>query len=133
MNEQEMVKEFHKAFGLLISDQPNALETDAEVRQLRLRLIEEELEEYKVALIEGDIVEIAKELADLLYVIYGAGVSHGIDLHEVFKEVHRSNMTKKGGHKDAGGKWIKPETYEAANLTGIIFKVDEQDRADRWG
>jgi predicted HAD superfamily Cof-like phosphohydrolase len=62
--------------------------------ELRDRLIREEADEYKGAAIEGDLVEVADGLADLLYVVLGTCVAHGIDIQPIFDEVHRSNMTK---------------------------------------
>ncbi|MEC4681184.1 MAG: hypothetical protein VST67_10880, partial [Nitrospirota bacterium] len=67
-----------------------------------------------------DLPAMAKELADLLYVVYGTAVSLGIDLEPVFKEVHRSNMSKVGGYKREDGKWVKPPTYSPASLEDIL-------------
>lgn len=63
---------------------------------------------------------IAKELADLLYVVYGTAVSCGIDLEPIFREVHRSNMSKVGGHRRADGKWVKPLTYSPAVIEPLL-------------
>ena len=68
----------------------------------------------------SDIEAVAKELADLLYVVYGTAVSCGIDMAPVFREVHRSNMSKVGGHKRADGKWMKPPNYSPARLQPIL-------------
>ncbi len=59
-------------------------------------------------------------MADLLYVVYGAAVSYGIDMDPVFREVHRSNMSKVGGYKRADGKWVKPATYSPACIEPIV-------------
>lgn len=115
---QRMVREFHRAFGIMIAERP-AIPDDA-TRTLRMRLIEEEFQELREALTRGEITGVAKELADLLYVVYGTAVSCGIDMEPVFQEVHRSNMTKVGGHKRADGKWVKPATYSPAELQGIL-------------
>src|SRR4029453_6442141 len=63
---------------------------------------------------------IAKEVADLLYVVYGTAVSYGIDMAPVFREVHRSNMSKVGGYKREDGKWVKPATYSPAAIQPIL-------------
>ena len=63
---------------------------------------------------------IAQEIADLLYVVYGTAVSFGIDMEPVFREVHRSNMSKVGGYKREDGKWVKPATYSPAAITPIL-------------
>jgi len=75
---------------------------------------------------ERDTVAVAKELADLLYVVYGTAVSCGIDMEPVFREVHRSNMSKVGGHKREDGKWVKPSTYSPARLELIL--VDQSGK-----
>ena len=70
--------------------------SDAETMELRIDLIEEELEELKDAILsaDGTLIDVADALTDLLGVVYGAGHSFGIDLDKCFEEVHRSNMTK---------------------------------------
>jgi len=113
-----MVQEFHEQFDIHVSPTPSI--PDEPTRNLRKRLIQEELEELQEAMQEKDLPSIAKELADLLYVVYGTAVSLGIDMEPVFQEVHRSNMSKVGGYKREDGKWVKPPTYSPALLDGII-------------
>jgi predicted HAD superfamily Cof-like phosphohydrolase len=117
-DEQRMVAEFHQTFGLARPRQPTRL--DEPTRTLRIRLIQEEFDELKEALETEDVVAVAKELADLLYVVYGTAVSCGIDMEPVFREVHRSNMSKVGGQRRADGKWLKPPTYSPARLEPIL-------------
>ena len=118
--EQEKVREFHQVFEILINTEPTI--ADLDTRNLRRKLIAEELYELRDAFLANDIVKTADALGDLLYVVYGAGVALGIDLEPIFNEIHRSNMTKVGGHKRADGKWIKPDSYEVANLEPIILE-----------
>jgi predicted HAD superfamily Cof-like phosphohydrolase len=117
---QSMVERFHRLFDILV--QPTPGQVDERTRALRERLIQEEFEELKQAMSQRDLAAIAKELADLLYVIYGTAVSYGIDMDPVFREVHRSNMSKIGGHKREDGKWVKPPTYSPAAIEPILFK-----------
>jgi hypothetical protein len=120
-NEQQMVLEFHQKFNGLISPKPTTLsEFGTKYHELRVRLIKEELTEYEYALAAGDLVGIADALGDLKYVIEGAAVSHGIDLDPIFREIHRSNMTKTGGGKDAGGKILKGPDYEPPILAPLL-------------
>ena len=93
---------------------------DEQTRVLRERLIHEEFEELKEAMGKNDLFAVAKELADLLYVVYGTAVSYGIDMEPVFREVHRSNMSKVGGYKREDGKWVKPATYSPAVIEPIL-------------
>ena len=116
--EQQMVAEFHQAFD--IAREPFPAIPDEATRMLRVRLIQEEFDELQEALGRGDTVAVAKELADLLYVVYGTAVSCGINMEPVFREVHRSNMSKVGGHKRADGKWVKPASYSPARLEPIL-------------
>lgn len=115
---QRMVQEFHKQFEIHVSPTPSI--PDEPTRILRKRLIQEEFDELQEAMREKDLPSIAKELADLLYVVYGTAVSLGIDMEPVFQEVHRSNMSKVGGHKREDGKWVKPPTYSPARLEDLL-------------
>ena len=117
---QQMVLEFHQQFDIHIAAQPTI--PDESTQKLRARLIQEEFDELQEAMKSKDLPNIAKELSDLLYVVFGTAVSCGIDMEPVFKEVHRSNMSKVGGHKREDGKWVKPSTYSRANLEPIIAR-----------
>jgi predicted HAD superfamily Cof-like phosphohydrolase len=117
-DEQWMVQEFHRRFDILIHALPTI--PDDATKELRMRLIQEEFLELQEALAKQDLAAVAKELADLLYVVYGTAVSCGIDMEPVFQEVHRSNMSKVGGHKRADGKWVKPPGYSPASVQPIL-------------
>ena len=117
---QAMVERFHRLFDILVQQRPGLV--DGRTRVLRERLIHEEFEELKEAMGKEDLPAIAKELADLLYVVYGTAVSYGIDMGPVFREVHRSNMSKIGGYKRDDGKWVKPPTYSPAAIEPILTK-----------
>ena len=89
------VEEFHDAMGLPISDVRDGAHVGTErERDLRAALILEEALEFKDAVDNIDLIEMADALADLLYVTYGAAITFGIPLDAVVTEVHRSNMTK---------------------------------------
>ena len=95
------LRDFHERFGAHIEPAPTA-DIPAEVGAVRADLIAEELEEYRAAFRAGDLVEIADALSDLLYLVMGTYLSHGLQeiAAQLFDEVHRSNMTK----LDADGK-----------------------------
>jgi len=117
-DEQSMVAEFHRKFDILAQERP-AIPAGS-TQELRVRLIQEEFDELKEALVREDLAAIAKEMADLLYVVYGTAVSYGIDMKPVFEEVHRSNLSKVGGFKRADGKWVKPATYSPASVQPLL-------------
>jgi len=117
-DEQSMVEEFHRKFDIAVQAIPADL--TEETKRLRARLIQEEFDELKESMAGGALSSVAKELADLLYVVYGTAVSYGIDMEPVFREVHRSNLSKVGGYKRDDGKWVKPATYSPACLEPIL-------------
>ena len=119
---QEKVREFIRLAGQEIPDHPTT--SNYMARNLRSALIHEELGEYMIA---RDLVEIADAIGDILYVVLGAAIAHGIDIEPVFKEIHRSNMSKFiDGHAAPNGKWIKGPSYSPADLKPIL---DAQRRA----
>ena len=69
-------------------------------------------------------------VADLLYVTYGTAVSCGIDIEPIFREVHRSNMTKVGGTRRDDGKWIKPDDYSPAQIEPLLKQQQSAAPAD---
>lgn len=117
-DEQAMVEEFHRKFDIATANRPTEIGEDT--KRLRVRLIQEEFDELKESMEAGNLAALAKEMADLLYVVYGTAVSYGIDMEPVFREVHRSNLSKVGGYKRADGKWVKPPTYSPADIQPII-------------
>src|SRR5205807_4176636 len=121
MNSQQlMVKEFHSKFGVFIRSSPGLV--DESTRELRIRLIREELGEFEKAGNDKNLVKIADALADLLYVIYGTGVSYGIDLEPIFREVHESNMSKGDPNvvRAPNGKILKAKNFRPPNLQPIL-------------
>lgn len=128
-DEQAMVEAFHSKFEIVVQATPQDL--NEETKELRVRLIQEEFDELKEAMASGNLAAVAKELADLLYVTYGTAVSYGIDMDPVFREVHRSNLSKIGGYKRADGKWVKPPTYSPADIESIVEIQREQQTAAR--
>ncbi len=118
----EKVGDFMEAFGQRVEMEPTW--PDFNTRELRLELIQEELDELSDAVADRDMIQIADALTDLLYVVYGAGHSFGIDLDECFEEVHRSNMSKLGEngrpiHRE-DGKVMKGPGYFEPDLEGIL-------------
>jgi len=122
MSNFEDVKKFMKTFGQIVETKPQF--PNEKTTQLRLDLIEEELNELNQAIESKDLKEVADALTDILYVTYGAGCAFGIDLDRCFKEVQRANMSKLG--KDGKpifndkGKVMKGPNYSAPNLKQFV-------------
>lgn len=109
----DLVKEFHKKFGALISSSPSLIPEDRSAN--RYRLMKDEVDEYFEGVKSGDIENIAKELSDVLYAVYGTILEHGLQdkIEEIFGEVHKSNMSK-DYHQY---KMIKGPNYFKADLS----------------
>ena len=119
-----LVREFHEAFGIAIAEP-----ADGPLRRLRAELLHEESGEADVALIAGTLEMIAKELADVVIVTYGAAISLGIDLDEAVRAVHASNMTKLGEDGKpvlrADGKVLKGPNYQEADVSAALPKIGD--------
>jgi predicted HAD superfamily Cof-like phosphohydrolase len=103
---------------------------DRAITELRLALIEEEVDELREALRKNDLVEVADALTDILYVVYGAGLSFGIDLDACFLEVHESNMSKLGADGKpiyrSDGKVLKGLNYFRPELATVLGLDNDQ-------
>ena len=122
MSNFNKVWHFMYSFGQEVLTKPTLPNDD--LAELRVDLIQEEVDELQEALAAKDIVEIADALTDILYVTYGAGHAFGIDLDTCFTEVHRSNMSKLGIDGKPiyreDGKVLKGRGYTPPQLAKII-------------
>ena len=121
------VHEFHEAFGITNRYQPNGI-IDDKTYVLRHNLMQEENEEYLEAAKRGDLVEVADALGDMLYILCGTILSHGLQdvIEEVFEEIQRSNMSKldengKPIYRE-DGKVLKSELYFRPDIKSILEK-----------
>lgn len=132
MTNFDMVKEFHTTFGLDVRDKPGF--PNWKTALLRQNLIGEELKELydemfadetSIEDLNVNLCNIAKELADLLYVTYGTAATYGIPIDKVFAEVHRSNMSKLTADgqvlRREDGKVLKSDQYKPADVRSILF------------
>ena len=143
-NSYERVKQFMEKFKHPVYDKPQLIE-DEGWEQMRLELIREELcelldalsygetadairavplEADKIEASEPDLVAAADALGDLEYVTNGMALGMGINLPEVVREIHRSNMTKLGEDGEPifreDGKILKGPNYEPPNLLPVL-------------
>ena len=114
------VTQFHAAFGLDMNENPTA-DLGAAKNKLRFDLMQEENEEYLQAANNGDLTEVADALGDMLYILCGTIIEHGLQdkIEAVFDEIQRSNMSKLG----ADGKPIYREDGKVLKGPGY-FKPD---------
>lgn len=121
------VETFHKAFKIGNNYAPTVELAEADI-MLRFKLMAEENEEYLEAAQDGDLVEVADALGDMLYILCGTILKHGMQdkIVEVFEEIQRSNMSKldKDGNPiyREDGKVLKSDQYFKPNIKPILEK-----------
>lgn len=119
------VQEFHESFGLGVSHSPIA-KLSARKLKLRFDLMDEENKEYLEAAENDDLVEVADALGDMLYILCGTILEHGMQykIEEVFNEIQRSNMSKLGADGKPiyreDGKVMKGPGYFKPNIESIL-------------
>ena len=122
MTNFEKVGLFMKTFGQEVKNKPG-LSSD-KINNLRISLINEELEELKHAIKNNDLKEAVDALTDILYVTYGAGHAFGVNLDKCFDEVQKSNMSKLGEDGkpiyNEAGKVMKGPSYFKPDLSKFI-------------
>ena len=126
-NQLAAVKAFHNAFGLGVLHEPKA-HLGQDKNLLRYKLMREENEEYLEAAQEGDLEEVADALGDMLYILCGTILEHGLQykIEEVFEEIQRSNMSKLGENGKPiyreDGKVLKGPNYFKPDIARILEK-----------
>tara|TARA_Y100001970_G_scaffold275850_1_gene377693 strand:- start:1696 stop:2067 length:372 start_codon:yes stop_codon:yes gene_type:complete len=122
MTNFEKVGLFMKTFGQDVKTKPSL--STKKINDLRISLIQEELNELKEAINNNDLIETADALTDILYVTYGAGQAFGINLDKCFDEIQNSNMSKLGEDGkpifSEKGKVLKGPNYFKPNLLKIL-------------
>jgi predicted HAD superfamily Cof-like phosphohydrolase len=123
----DAVQAFHEAFGLGVLHQPKA-DLGKDKNLLRYKLMREENEEYLEAAEDGDLEEVADALGDMLYILCGTILEHGMQykIDEVFEEIQRSNMSKLGADGKPiyreDGKVLKGPNYFKPDIAKILKK-----------
>ena len=124
-NKLKAVHQFHTTFGLGIQELPTANIPKSKAK-LRFDLMKEENEEYLEATKNKDITEVADALVDMLYVLCGTIIEHGLQhkIEAVFDEIQRSNMSKAGADGKPilreDGKLLKGPNYFRPNIKDIL-------------
>lgn len=140
-DEQRMVEEFHKKFGFTLNERPTIISGD--LWRIRYNHYRDELLELHLAHLKGDeflrgvkvdsilgkiqeeitrekcLADIADAIADGIYFLLGTASAYGLDMEPIFKEIHRSNMTKTRP-EDGDAKAVKGPDYSDPNLLPII-------------
>ncbi|HSN48430.1 MAG TPA: nucleoside triphosphate pyrophosphohydrolase family protein [Flavobacterium sp.] len=119
------VKEFHTAFVIGHSETPKG-DLGENKNTLRYNLMKEENEEYLEAVQNNDLIEIADALGDMMYILCGTIIEHGLQhkIEEVFDEIQRSNMSKLGEDGKPiyreDGKVMKGPNYFKPDFSKIL-------------
>lgn len=124
-NELDAVQLFHEAFKIGMNQSPT-VEVSEKIKELRYNLMKEENEEYLEAAQNNDLVEVADALGDMLYILCGTIITHGLQhkITEVFEEIQRSNMSKLGSDGKPiyreDGKVMKGPHYFKPDIKAIL-------------
>ena len=116
------VKDFHDTFGLSYNDSPT-VSLEKKIIELRFNLMKEENEEYIEAARKNDIIEVADALGDMLYILCGTIIEHGMSdiIEDIFDEIQKSNMSKLGADGKPiyreDGKVMKGPNYFKPNFS----------------
>ena len=126
-NKISAVTALHKAFRLGVNNTPTT-DIDEDTMRLRFSLMEEENKEYYDAVKNKDLIEVADALGDMLYILCGTIITHGMQdvIDEVFEEIQQSNMSKLGNDGKPiyreDGKVLKGPNYFRPNIAKILKK-----------
>jgi len=146
INSLNQVADFHRTFNAPILPTPQI--PSKQRCELRVALLQEELNELKEAIENNDLIEIVDALADLQYVLSGAVLEFGLGdkFVELFNEVQRSNMSKacnseleaqetiehykqkdgtKGYYKENNGKWLVYREEDDKVLKSVNYSPAE--------
>jgi len=124
-NKLSAVTAFHKAFGLRVNNTPTT-DIDESTMNLRFSLMDEENKEYLDAMKNKDLIEVADALGDMLYILCGTIITHGMQdvIDEVFEEIQCSNMSKLGSDGKPiyreDGKVLKGPNYFKPDIAKIL-------------
>ncbi len=124
------VARFHEVFKIGNEVQPKG-RVEESTYQLRYKLMKEENEEYLEAAQNGDLVEIADALGDMMYILCGTILKHGLQeiIEEVFEEIQRSNMSKLDENGQPiyreDGKILKSELYSRPNIAEVLNRFQD--------
>jgi NTP pyrophosphatase (non-canonical NTP hydrolase) len=110
---------------------PNS-SADTNSRSLRPTLLREEHKELLDALDVGERLQIAREIADNLYVVYGTAWVYRIDAKLAFQIIHEKAMEKmEAGHRRPDGKIAKPPGFVPPDLRPAVRPLDAWGRGGR--
>ena len=122
----EAVKIFHEIYKLSYKENPTT-EIGLDKIKLRFNLMAEENQEYLQAAKNNDLVEVADALGDMLYILCGTIIEHGMQakIEEIFDEIQKSNLSKLGedgkpiyrndGKVMKGPNYFKPDISKVLN------------------
>jgi len=120
----EKVVEFHRTFNAPIEDNPIIPNEDR--CNLRVKLIQEELNELEEALNKSDIIEAADACGDLMVVLCGTIIELGLTntFDEIYQRIHDSNMSKSCVDLEEVDETLK--YYNSLNIDCIVNKSNDR-------
>jgi predicted HAD superfamily Cof-like phosphohydrolase len=122
--ELEDVRAFHQKFGFIDSGRIPVMVTKRKLRE-RAECLQEELDEFKMAIESQDFAEQADALIDLVYFAKGTAVIMGLPWEKLWDDVQRANISKERGITKRGHAFdvVKPEGWQAPNGLRILTEA----------
>ena len=117
------VREAHVKFGTVAPATP-VQELDGKMLDSRVKLIREEFEEFMDAIEDRNMMGIISEGVDVIYTIIGTFVAMGVPFMPFWRAVSAANLRKV--REPGGGKWLKPDGWQPANLHKILYRLRQQ-------
>jgi predicted HAD superfamily Cof-like phosphohydrolase len=122
MSLEAQATQFNETYNKYMSSSPR-LPTEPEATLMN-NLIQEELTEFNTAVDEGNLIEVADAIADMLYVIAQQALLIGMPVDALLREVHRSNMSKLGEDGQPiyreDGKVLKGPDFSEPDIAGVL-------------
>lgn len=120
------VADFHRAFGQLVAESPTLPESP--IRALRIRLLQEEVQEFHTAYTAADHIEMADALADICYIVAGTVVSYGLGPRNatIFESPYDQFLPKPQRHNDSIPQLLLDcfTDYEMAERSDGLTRID---------
>lgn len=130
MNHFRNIHQFHQKFELQPQSPTGPTTLTPELMAFRAKFMQEELDEYKKAAIEGNLEDQLDALVDLVYVALGTAYLQRLPFNSAFARVHAANMKKiralSEDESKRGSKYdvVKPAGWTPPSHADLIYETD---------
>ena len=130
------IAEMHRKYGVNkwvknTVDEKKRYDMLEEFLEFRMKFLDEELEETKAAIENGDAPEVVDGLIDLCVIAIGTLDAFDVDARAAWNRVHKANMAKEVGVKESRPNklglpdLIKPEGWESPEHGDNVGRIPD--------